>query len=107
MSDHRSAARIYPKLPGALTLIVDEGSDCNAFREALIVHGITPCMPPRAKRRVPATYCKTVYKQRRRIENTLAKLKDWRRVAVRYDRCGHTFFSAIRIAATVIFWLGK
>ena len=34
-----------------------------------------------------------------------ARLKDWRRVATRYDRCAHTFFSAICIAATVIFWL--
>ncbi|MFP6734776.1 MAG: IS5/IS1182 family transposase, partial [Rhodospirillales bacterium] len=33
------------------------------------------------------------------------KLKDWRRVATRYDRCAHTFFSAICIAAIVIFYL--
>jgi transposase len=36
-----------------------------------------------------------------------AKLKDWRRLALRYDRCAHTLFSAICIASTVIFWLGK
>jgi hypothetical protein len=34
-----------------------------------------------------------------------AKLKDWRRIHTRYDRCAHTFMSAICIAATVIFWL--
>lgn len=34
-----------------------------------------------------------------------ARLKDWRRIATRYDRCAHTFFSAIRIAAAVIFWI--
>jgi transposase len=33
------------------------------------------------------------------------RLKDWRRIATRYDRCAHTFFSAITLAATVIFWL--
>ena len=35
------------------------------------------------------------------------RLKDWRRIHTRYDRCAHTFFSAIAIAiaATVIFWL--
>jgi transposase len=31
------------------------------------------------------------------------KLKDWRRIATRYDRCAHTFFSAICIAAAVAF----
>jgi transposase len=35
------------------------------------------------------------------------RLKDWRRVATRYDRCAHTFFAAITLAATVIFWLGQ
>lgn len=33
------------------------------------------------------------------------RLKDWRRVASRYDRCPMAFFSAIALAATVIFWL--
>ncbi|NLI27895.1 MAG: IS5/IS1182 family transposase, partial [Acetobacter sp.] len=39
------------------------------------------------------------------IENMFAKLKDWRRVATRYDRCAHTFMSAIHIAASFIFYL--
>jgi hypothetical protein len=34
-----------------------------------------------------------------------AKLKDWRRIAIRYDRCTHTFLSAINIAASVAFYL--
>ena len=33
------------------------------------------------------------------------RLKDWRRIATRYDRCAYTFFSAIYIAAAIIFWL--
>ena len=62
--------------------------------------GIRPCIPPRAKRKTPARY-----KLRHRIENMFAKLKDWRRIATRYDRCAHTFFSAICLAATIIFWI--
>ncbi|HEV2604721.1 MAG TPA: IS5/IS1182 family transposase, partial [Microvirga sp.] len=41
------------------------------------------------------------------IENMFARLKDWRRVATRYDRCVHTFFSAICIAAAVTFYLNQ
>nr|VFJ48330.1 MAG: hypothetical protein BECKFW1821A_GA0114235_101944 [Candidatus Kentron sp. FW]VFJ53466.1 MAG: hypothetical protein BECKFW1821B_GA0114236_10159 [Candidatus Kentron sp. FW] len=37
------------------------------------------------------------YKQRYKIENMFAKLKDWRRIVTRYDRCAHTFFSTIWI----------
>ncbi|WP_407060101.1 transposase [Kiloniella spongiae] len=40
-----------------------------------------------------------------KVENMFAKLKDWRRITTRYDRCAHTFFSAICIAAAVIFYL--
>jgi transposase len=35
------------------------------------------------------------------------KLKDWRRISTRYDRCSHTFFSAICIAAAFIFYLNQ
>lgn len=107
MSDHKGAAMIYPVLPDADTLIADKGYDSDAFREALCERGIAPCIPPRANRRSPATYCKTLYKQRHKVENMFAKLKDWRRISSRYDRCAHTYFSAICIAATVIFWLNQ
>ncbi len=50
---------------------------------------------------------RTHTKQRHKVENMFAKLKDWRRISTRYDRCAHTFFSAICIAATVIFWLNQ
>jgi len=107
MSDHKGAEMIFPALPDADVLIGDKGYDSDAFRAALIGRKITPCIPPRAKRRSPATYCKALYKQRHKVENMFAKLKDWRRISTRYDRCAHTFFSAICIAATVIFWLNQ
>ncbi len=107
MSDHKGAAIIYPKLPTADMLIGDKGYDSDAFRDALTKRGITPCIPPRAKRRLPATYCKALYKQRHKIENMFARLKDWRRISMRYDRCAHTFFSPICTAATVIFWINQ
>ena len=50
-------------------------------------------------------YNRVLYRQRHRIENAFGRLKDWRRIATRYDRGAHTFFSAICIAATVTFWL--
>ena len=61
--------------------------------------------PSTRSRKVEIPYDKALYRERHRIENTLGRLKDWRRVATRYDRCAHTFFSAIRVAATLTFWL--
>jgi transposase len=48
---------------------------------------------------------KRQYKRRNRIEIMFGRLKDWRRVATRYDRCPKVFLSAIALAATVIYWL--
>jgi transposase len=105
MNDHRGAALILPALPAANELIGDRGYDSNRFRTALIERGITPCIPPTRNRKVDIPYDKTLYRQRHHIENMLGRLKDWRRIATRYDRCAHTFFSAICLAATVTFWL--
>lgn len=105
MSDHRGAAMTLPALPPARELLADRGYDSNRFRAALDARGIAPCIPSTKSRKVPLPYDKQLYRQRHRIENMFGRLKDWRRVATRYDRCAHTFFSAICIAAAVTFWL--
>ncbi|YCI06467.1 IS5 family transposase (plasmid) [Ensifer sp. D2-11] len=105
MSDHEGARLILKALPSATCLIADRGHDSNWFREALADKDIEPCIPPTKNRKVPIAYDKALYRQRHKVENMFAKLKDWRRIAMRYDRHAHTFFSAICIAATMIFWL--
>lgn len=107
MSDHKGARLILDALPPASTLIADRGYDSAWFREALAAKDIEPCIPPSKSRKVPFAYDKLLYRQRHRIENLFAKLKDWRRIATRYDRCAHTFFSAICIAASVAFYLNQ
>jgi hypothetical protein len=54
---------------------------------------------------VPINYDKRRYRSRSRIEIMFGRLKGWRRAAARYDRCPTVLFSAIALAATVIFWL--
>lgn len=105
VSDYRGAATVLPVLPDAEVLIADKGYDSDRFRTALAQRAITPCIPGRANRKQPVSYDAELYKQRNRIERMFGRLKDWRRIATRYDRCAHTFFSAICLAATVIFWL--
>ena len=105
MSDHKGARLLLPRLPIAKELLADRGYDSNRLRAELEKRGTTPCIPPTKNRKIQLPYNKVLYRQRHRIENAFGRLKDWRRVATRYDRCAHTFFSAICIAATVIFWL--
>jgi transposase len=73
----------------------------------LAAKGIEPCIPSTRSRKVELPYDKTLYRQRHRIEIMFGRLKDWRRIATRYDRCATTFFDAITLAAIVTFWLGQ
>ena len=105
VSDYTGAAALLDSLPAAQWMLADRGYDADWFRDALEEKGIKPCIPGRKSRGKPVKYDKRKYKRRNRIEIMFGKLKDWRRVATRYDRCPAVFFSTICLAATVIFWL--
>ena len=62
-------------------------------------------IPPRKNRKVQYHYDKTVYRQRNIIERMFCRLKDWRRIATRFDRNIKNFIAAIALAAAVIWWL--
>ena len=105
LSDHKGARIILPYLPPAKSLTADRGYDSNWLRQALLERGIEPCIPPKRNRKLRLAYNQAQYKRRYPIENMFGRLKDWRRIATRYDRCAHTYFSAICIAAAIAFWL--
>jgi transposase len=75
------------------------------FRHALSKLDITPCIPRRKNCKAPPPYDAKIYQQRNLVERKFGRLKDWRWIATRFERCAHTFMSAICIAATVLFWL--
>lgn len=105
VSDYKGAKLLLDSLPHARELLADRGYDADWFRAALLRRGITPCIPPKKNRKQPVVYDKDLYKQRHKIEIMFGRLKDWRRIAMRHDRCAHTFHSAICLAFSVIFYL--
>ena len=105
MSDYTGAMALLNGLPDAEWLLADRGYDADWFREALSDRGTKPCIPGRKSRKKVVRYDKRRYRRRNRIERMFGRLKDWRRVSTRYDRCPKVFLSAIALAATVIFWL--
>jgi transposase len=107
MSDYKGAALMLGLLPRAKTMLGDRGYDADWFRNALMARGITPCIPSKINRKIQIPHNRSLYRQRHKIENMFGKLKDWRRIHTRYDRSAHTFFSAICIAAIVIFWINQ
>jgi transposase len=105
VSDYTGAAALMNGLPEADWSLADRGYDAGWFREGRMDKGIRPCIPGRKSRKTTIKYDKRRYKRRNRIERMFGRIKDWRRVATRYDRSPTVFLSAIILAATVIFWL--
>ncbi len=91
MSDARGALALLDAPPPAKMLLGHMDYVAEWFREALDDKGIAACIPTRRGRKNPATHGRTLYKQRHRVEHLFARLKDWRRIATRYDRCGEIF----------------
>ena len=105
-SDYKGAKVLLEQLPKWIErLAADMGYDGDWVRDALECMGIEPCIPGRKNRVVDIEYDTEFYKERNKIERAFCRIKDWRRVATRYDRCPEMFESACALAAIVMFWL--
>ena len=104
-SDFTGAEVLLRDLPPATALIGDKGYDSYIIRSLLAEQDIALCIPSRHNRNKSIPYGKRLYRMQHKVENLFAPLKDWRRIATRYDHCAHVFLSAIRLAATISFWL--
>ncbi len=105
LGDYIGARAIMGSLPQAHWLLADRGYDADGVRNNLKDMKIEPCTPSRKSRKQVIPHDKTRYKLRHKIENMFGRLKDWPRIATRYDRCPELFLSAIALAATVLLWL--
>jgi transposase len=104
-SDYTGAAALLKSPPPAQWLLANRGYDAEWFRDGPQNKGIKPRIPGRNSRIKPVKYDRRVYKRCNRIEFLFGRLKYWRRVATRCDRCPKVSPSAIALAATVLFWL--
>jgi transposase len=85
-------------------LIADKGYDTNAIRDLVRRRGAQVVIPTTASRRAPIPYDRDAYRARNLVERLWCRLKDWRRIATRYDKLARNFLSGAHIAALVIYW---
>lgn len=76
-----------------------QGYDGDRFRESLLIRGILPIIPPRSNRKVPEHPDYRRYRDRNRAERMFGKLKQERRIAIRYDKTVLFFESFLNLAA--------
>ncbi len=92
-------------MAGVEKLLGDKAYDSDQFRRSLRQDGITPVIPSRANRKKRIRYDKEAYKGRNVIERCYCRLKDFRRIATRYDKLARNFFSSVCLVAALVYWI--
>lgn len=80
-------------------VIADKGYDANHLRKAVLKTKAAPVIPSKSNRRIQIAYDKALYKERNLIERFFNKLKQFRRVATRYDKLLANYRGFVILAA--------
>ena len=93
-----------PLLTGIETegIIADKGYESNQILTFIQGQGAEAVIPPKSNRKDPWEYDRQLYRNRNLIERAFNKLKQWRRLATRYDRKSLYFLSAWYLVAAII-----
>ena len=79
-------------------MLADRAYDADWIRDVIDDQDCRACIPPKTNRADDIPYSKRTYKKRNLIERFFNKLKQFRRIATRYDKLGDTFLAFIRLA---------
>ena len=102
-NDMAPACDLIRGLPAAQVL-ADRTYDADSLCALITEPGGEPVIPPRRHRKVQRYYDRIAYQQRWGIEGFFAKLKQWRRIATRYDKLAANFLGFIKLAS-IMMWL--
>ena len=106
VADCEAAKELLEHLPPTTRVLHgDKGYDTNPVRQRVEANGTLPNIPPKANRIWKSCFSPVLYRARNAIERMFCRLKDFRRIATRYDRLATNFLAAVCLAATVSYWL--
>jgi len=85
-------------------VVADKGYDSNAFVDTIHAMGAEAVIPPRSNRLTPRGYDKARYKARNLVERFFNRLKQFRRLATRYDKLARRFNAFLHLTCAYV-WL--
>ena len=91
-----------PRPPLAVT--ADKAYDSAKVRQQIKDEGALPVIPGRSNTSKKAYCPKRIYRQRHKIENYFCRIKDWRRIATRYDKLARNFLAAVALVGA-LYWI--
>ncbi len=104
-ADCRAAEGLLQRLAPATLVMADRAYDTNAIRKQIEDQGAVPNIPSKRTRLWKSCFSPALYRDRNAIERMFCRLKDYRRIATRYDKLAANFLSAVYLAAAVSYWL--
>ena len=104
-ADCRSAETLLGGLSPRTLVMADRAYDTDAIRRQIEGQGAVPNIPPKATRRWKSCFSPVLYRGRNAVERMFCRLKDYRRIATRYDKLANNFLGAVYIVAAVTCWL--
>lgn len=105
VSDIKAVPALIERAGRMRYLLGDKGYDADRLRRSLREAGTTPVIPGRRNRKRAVRYDQNRYRDRHLIENAFCRMKDFRRVATRYDKLAANFLSGVALATAIAFWL--
>jgi len=86
-------------------MLGDKAYDSAELRDNLDGQGTKHVIPNRSDRKRPFSFSKRLYKLRWRIEAAFNRLKDFRRIATRYDKLARNYLASVCLAAVLVWWI--
>jgi transposase len=86
-------------------VIADKGYDSDEFVAAIEASGAEAVIPPKKNRIFKREYDKHLYKERNLAERFINRIKQYRRVATRYEKTGRNFLGLVHVAAIMVLLL--
>ena len=104
-ADITGAVMLTEHLPAAQYLLADKAYDADHWRAQLKRRKICPVIPNKSNRKHPHPFNRKRYRGRNVIERMFGRLKDFRRVATRYDKNAENFLAGLCLAALICYWI--
>lgn len=86
-------------------LLADKAYDADSLRDWLGEARIKAVIPSSRARKKPYPLDRSAYKRRNVIERLFCRLKNWRRIATRYDRLATNYLAAVALVSAVTAWI--
>jgi transposase len=99
------AQRLLRRVKPSKQTIGDKAYDSAELREELGERGTKPVIPNKTNRKQPFSFNKRLYKLRWCIESAFNRLKDFRRIATRYDKLACNYLASVCLAAVLVWWI--